>query len=539
MNGIFNNADFFPTPKDVIFKMLAGVNTEGKTILEPSAGKGDIINELLNGGANVLYCETSEPLQKILNGKGRFLCSDFLNVKSEDVSHINAIVMNPPFSKGAEHILHAYEVAPYGCDIVALCNLSTLKNVYSNNRKELLQVIESNGSYTNLGSCFDEAERKTGVEVAMIRLKKAGSTYEQEFEGFFMDEEEETNGSEGLMSYDVVRDLVNRYVAAVKIYDEQLNVGIKMNNLLNSFYGKGISFVCTEDDKPKLRNEFKKDLQRAGWKFIFNKLSLEKDMTRGVKESINKFIEEQTQIPFTVKNIWQMLNIIVQTRSQTYDKAIEEVFDKLTLHHDENRYNVQGWKSNSHYLIGKKFILPRMCEQEKWDRQAKSQTISTSYGGYFELMEDLNKALCYITGVKYSSIGDLKDYIRYRWKVTTKNSISFHQECDTHYNGALAKKQSLYEQGIQAEIKDIQCVYGECFDWGFFKVKAFKAGTMHFEFFEADVWGLLNQNVARIKGFPLYEYKQETDYQKRNAGKPTEPKQKANVEQEILFTVNL
>ena len=47
--------------------------------------------------------------------------------------------------------------------------------------------------------------------------------------GFFMDDEKEAETGAGLMPYNVVRDLVNRYVAAVKIFDEQIQAAVKMN----------------------------------------------------------------------------------------------------------------------------------------------------------------------------------------------------------------------------------------------------------------------------------------------------------------------
>ena len=50
MNSIFNK-NFYPTPQEVIFTMLNGVDVEGKTVLEPSAGKGDIVEELTVRGA--------------------------------------------------------------------------------------------------------------------------------------------------------------------------------------------------------------------------------------------------------------------------------------------------------------------------------------------------------------------------------------------------------------------------------------------------------------------------------------------------------
>ena len=40
------NSEFYPTPAEVIEIMLQGETIENKTILEPSAGKGDIVDYL-------------------------------------------------------------------------------------------------------------------------------------------------------------------------------------------------------------------------------------------------------------------------------------------------------------------------------------------------------------------------------------------------------------------------------------------------------------------------------------------------------------
>ncbi len=232
------NKDFFPTPLEVIEQMTDGETLQGKVILEPSGGKGDIVDYLINAGAkNVIACENNEDLKKILTTKCSIIESDFLNLTSDRISHIDMIIMNPPFSADERHILHAYNIAPAGCKIIALCNTSTLENTYTNSRKELKSIIEQCGNWKNLGDCFSEAERKTGVNVGLIKIQKAGASYNTEFEGFFMDEDPEEQQENGIMSYNVVRDLVNRYVAAVKLYDQQLNTGQQMNSLLSNFYG--------------------------------------------------------------------------------------------------------------------------------------------------------------------------------------------------------------------------------------------------------------------------------------------------------------
>ena len=471
---MFGN-DFFPTPDHVLDQMFSGLDLANKVVLEPSAGKGNIVDRLvLEGCKDVLAIEINPELRKILENKCRVIGSDFLETKSETISHIDVIVMNPPFSADERHINYAFEIAPPGCKIIALCNLSTIKHPHNKERAQLHSTVEEYGTWQNLGDCFVTAERTTSTEVAMIFLEKPGSNYNAEFDGFFLEDDPEEAQDNGIISYNVVRDLVNRYVAAIKLYDDQLLLGTRMDALLNGFYGEKLTFTCTEKGAPKLRNDFKKDLQKAGWAFIFGKMNLTKFATKGLKEDINRFVEQQQHIPFTMRNIYHMFDIVLGTRGQQMDKAILEVFDRLTKHHDDNRYRVPGWKSNSHFLITQKFVLPYMCQTDKWHTGNK---IQLNYGHYFELVDDMVKALCYLTGDNYDKFESMSPHIR-----------------------------------------TIQPEYGEQFQWTYFKVRAYKKGTMHFEFLDLDLWAKLNQHIAKLLGYPLFEHKSQTKYQQRNNG---------------------
>src|SRR5205085_8597927 len=97
---------------------------------------------------------------------------------------------------------------------------------------------------------------------------------------------------------------------------------------------------------------------REGWKFIFEKLNMQKYSTKGLREDLNRFVEQQSHIPFTMRNIYRMLEIVIGTQSARIDKAVLEVFDKITKYHDDNKLGLEGWKSNCHYLLTKKFIHP-------------------------------------------------------------------------------------------------------------------------------------------------------------------------------------
>lgn len=450
------NKDFYPTPEGVIAHMLDGINLKGKKVLEPSAGKGNIVDYLKRSGADVIACELNPDLRSIVQQKCTVIAADFLSVTKEQVSHMDLIVMNPPFSADERHILHAYEIAPDGCKVIALCNMDTLKNDYTRERRQLLSIIKNNGHFEDIGSPFEEGERATQVNVGLINLQKPGGTYDAEFDGFFMDDDPQENGSTaGLMPYNVVRDLVNRYITAIKLYDRQLELAQEMARITAGTFRGEIGMQVTADQAPLSRQQFKKAIQKSAWMHIFEKMNMEKHTTKGLREDINKFVEKQTHIPFTMRNVYHMLTIVIGTTSQRMDRAVLEVFDKLTQHYDENRYNVEGWKTNSHYLMNQRFILPYICEPNY-----RSSINVRYYNGNAELINDMSKAICYLEGVSYETIGDLR-------------------------------------------ANDLQA--NTWYEWGFFRYKVFKKGTGHFEFKDADVWARFNQHIARIKGYPLFE----------------------------------
>lgn len=64
MRNIFtDNKDFYPTPQPLIEEMLQEADIQGKTVLEPSAGNGDIVKALLAAGARqVIACENDPNL---------------------------------------------------------------------------------------------------------------------------------------------------------------------------------------------------------------------------------------------------------------------------------------------------------------------------------------------------------------------------------------------------------------------------------------------------------------------------------------------
>lgn len=473
--------EFYPTPLHVIELMTDGLNLQDKKVLEPSAGRGDIVEYLQRMGADVIACENNPDLSPTLAQKCRVIASDFFTLTSEQVSHLDFIIMNPPFSNADKHILHAYEIAPDGCKIISLCNIETMKNAYTNTRKTLLTVVENYGNWTDIGNPFNESERRTDVNTALLIIDKpAKDGSGQEFSGFFTDDDPTEQQFNGIMPYNVVRDIVNRYVEAVRIFDEQLETAVRLRAITSGFYGANLAFQVTEEGKPKSRNDFKKELQKSGWKFIFEKMNLQKVATRKLREDINKFVEQQVTVPFTMRNIYRMLEIVIGTTESRIGNAINEVFDTFTQYHADNKYNLPGWKTNSHFLLTKRFILPDGCEWKDYNGHC-----SLYYGRTVDNLNDLEKCLCYITGENWDQLSEDKKLIGYHTKL----------------------------------------IPGEWYETHFFKLRGYKKGTLHIEFKDAETWGKFNQRVAKIKGFPLFEAKEQTAYQKKQTGRPTEPSQ--------------
>jgi hypothetical protein len=461
------NPDFYPTPPEAAATMLDCLDLRGKTVLEPSAGSGNLIRECLNrGAAELMWCEAEPKLHGILtsirNATPAHSYADFQQVHPADVSHIDLIVMNPPFSADEAHILHAWEILPPGAELVALCNWNTIEGRYRRLQLQLGGLVEAYGSSECLGECFTTAERPTRVSVGMVRLRKPGQRVSaaDEFDGFFLGPDDIEAQGEGLIPYRRSRDIVNRYVEACRIYDEQVEAGVRLRSVLDGFFGGELGLQVTVEGAPVTRNRFRKDLQKAAWKHVFAEFLPAQMATSNLQKDINAFVEEQSKIPFTERNIYRMLQIVAGTQEQRVDRAVEEAIDSLTKHTKENRWGVEGWVTNSGYMLNRRFIRAYMAELTWSGRGVNLKT----YGSQSDEIRDLIKALCFLTGRSYDEVAQPK----------RPSSIGIFWP-------------------------------GEWYEWGFFRFRAYKKGTVHFEFLDEEVWASVNARYARIKGQVLPE----------------------------------
>ena len=240
----------------------------------------------------------------------------------------------------------------------------------------------------------------------MIRLHKP-KTDENEWQDYFFDTEEDAPEAQanGLITYDFVRDCVNRYIGAVQMFDEVMEASKRINSLTSAIGAGDIRFGATlttgNTSTVITKDQYKKALQKKAWQWLFDKFNMDKYITRQVREDINTYVERQKNMPFTMKNIYRMVEMIVGTHGDRMNRVLVEAFDKICSFSAENSTAGEKWKTNSDYKINKRFILPFICDYDtRW--ASLCQYVKVKYGRSRDDIEDVIKALCYMTGKDYN-----------------------------------------------------------------------------------------------------------------------------------------
>ena len=463
------DAEFYPTPKSVIRKMVEPYRNkiEDLAILEPSAGKGDILDFIkenyftsrYNNERFNPYClEKSKDLQFILNEKKyRVIGDDFLSYSGD--YFFDLIIMNPPFSNGDEHLLHAWNILKEG-DICCLLNAETLNNPFSERRKLIAKLIEDFGSVEFLGSAFQKAERTTDAEIAIVRLaKKEKNNLDFNFEG--VNSEDNINLNEDILNNQLMAlDTIGNMVLQYERLKETFVSFLKANDGLK-FYSQGlfteyatIEKLITADGNNKQKyNSFCDNTKLEIWKMVIDKTGMQRYMTNNVRQNFSKFITSQGSMDFTKENVKNLIRTLILNKNTILENAITDIFDLFTKYHKENRCYIEGWKTNDKWKVNMKVILPGFVE--------------TNYNGnysrnvhHWDQYSDIEKVMCYITGKTYESITHLDDLIR------------------------------------QVRIGDFSAQRSE-----FFTFRCYKKGTLHIEFNDPYLWEEFNLRACAGKNW--------------------------------------
>ena len=473
--------EFFPTPGSIASKMLGPYRSRMSwrrddsqdpivCILEPSAGKGDILDAIRKGydthyhGPKLLAIEQNPELVGLLHSKNyRVVSRDFLAYQPED--RIDLILMNPPFSIGARHLLHAWNILDRG-DIACLLNAETIRNPWTDERKLLASIIEEHGSVEYLGPAFQRSERPTDVEVALVRLRKEhGKRSALDFEFAMPDSKDEAlpdfataDVGSAVMRPDQMGALIRQYEMAKSAFVDYLKAREAIEFFCNGVIrdGKAIDIAAEAcgggrtgiREKEGAFEEFKDGIRLKFWEHILELVGLEKYLTADLRKKFGEYVEQQGAMALTKENISQVLETILLNSNGIMQQAVVAVFDLFTSYHKENRLHVEGWKTNDSWKVNRKVILPGYVAFE-------CNRFRESYYRHDEF-NDIDRAMCYLDGKRIEDVRTIR------------------QAFDPNNNVAEST---------------------------FFRIKYFKKGTIHLEFKDEALWARFNVSACEGKNW--------------------------------------
>lgn len=546
-----HTSEFYPTPESLVDKMLNGVDFNYiQTILEPSAGKGDILKVLArrkeekygNRKFDVDCIEIDPNLRQILKynfsderkhklyrckraiedkrkwnretntytGLSETDKFDLLQVEKElstffeNGIHIvyddfltyepfktyDLIIMNPPFSNGDKHLLKALTMQAKGGNIICLLNAETLRNPYTETRKELLKKLdEYNAQIEYIDNAFTKAERRTGVEVALIKVAIAEVQEESDIYNHFRKAEQIED------VYEDVTDLeVNDYIKAAV---NQFNVEVKAGIELIRQYKALVPYMLVSFDKENKYNEpilklkdtndrsyeeisinsYLKAVRLKYWRALLSNPKFTSKLTSKLQDEYREKVEKLADYDFSEFNIYTLsAEMNAQIKTGIEDEIIA-MFDRLTEEHSwypetqKNRHYYDGWATNKAHKIDKKVIIPCYGIFSSWS--GKPQVYEAR-----KCLEDIERILNFLDG------GMTRD-------IDLWHSL-----------------ENCFNQGIT---KNIQLKY--------FKATFYKKGTVHITFSCPELIERFNIYVAQNKNWlpPCYgkkAYKDMTDTEK-------------------------
>ncbi len=432
-----------------------------------------------NNGLNIDVLESYPDLVQVLRGKEYDVVGcDWLSY--EGVSYYDAVLMNPPFSAGAAHLLKAWDFLHDG-EIVCLLNEETIRNPCTGERRRLEQIIAQFGAVEDLGDCFSSAERSSDVRVAMVYLKKTAPDdapdlwarnpgAEQEHGVDFDGDPTMLAIRDNLGNMEHWFNLANEHwmrgienIRKAKFYLDQNKISDSRGSSREDFatiLELALSNVHT------CRAEFLRRHRRLAWTSVFSQMEFHRWLDSKQQERFMRDVERDSTIPFTAANIRDTLDNVFMSRKRLFDESVANVFDDLCGHAVENGSGPiaperlrsrcdrgEGWKTNDSYKVNEKLIFPYGVEM---GLSGCLRQRGYGSGTAAVVCSDLDRILCVLDGQPFDkchTVGRAVDNAR----------------------------------------------PGELVESDYFEIRGYKKGTLHLKWKRLDLWALFNQTAAAGK----------------------------------------
>jgi hypothetical protein len=499
-----DSKDYYPTPPALAAELLAGLKIDGHSIeyaggpiLEPSAGSGDLARAIekaagcwyignkrasdyrANANNDILTrlqldcIERSADLRAVLKENGfRVIHDDFLTFTPR--AHYKAIIMNPPFSEGARHLLHALRIMERGGEVRCILNAETIRNPCTNERKELAALLNKyNARITYKQDAFTHAARKTAVEVALVFVTippaPPVSRIRLELNAETTHRYQAAPDLAALVSSDPITAAVERYNAAAdglsRLYEEYDGIS-SLFTLPKKQGDSSAPAPCVSLNKSY--NDALRDLRGLFWEQLFDLPQIRDAMTLTMQNDYRERLHELRDYDFSRYNILTVREEISRNIVSGIESEIIRLFDDWTNLHYNSEYSknvhyYNGWCTNEAYKIGKRVIF-RCNVWSYWsDRLRPTHAL--------DQLANIEKTLHFLdtNGAAYNG-----DYLRADLK---------------------AAEDSFQTSKIQLH---------------YFTVTFYKKGTCHIEFTNADVLKSFNIFASQKKGWLPPSYGKKT-----------------------------
>lgn len=499
---------FYPTPSALAGKLFEAVNfNKVKTVLEPSAGKGDLVEFATQRKCTYRYgrsrtergysreekldCDCIEidtNLQAILKSKGlRVVHDDFLSFATR--KRYDLILMNPPFSDGDLHLLRAIEMAVNGGQIACILNAETIRNPCTNSRRVLAKKLKEVGaSIRFIEDAFARAERRAKVDVALVNISIPYTFADETIWENLKKAREAVNVDAGEQMNNLApKDNIERLILE---HDLMCEAGISLMRCYNGIVqhlttgedlayplitlniGEQSTYGAVGKCEPEHVNKLLRMVRTHYWQHLFDLPDLRNRLTYDMQQQYRSLIDEMSEYEFSKFNIQQVIERIMGQITVGVEDAIIKCFEKLSDEHSYNE-NVQndnihyynGWKTNKAHYVNNRCIIPTWgCFATAYRENSRGgwsdSYTSISPSGCFKVLSDLEKALNYLDNGETSDI-DLMQTLE-----AAKNAN---------------------------RNRNIECKY--------FTVTFFKKGTCHIKFRDQKIVDRLNIYVGRTKAW--------------------------------------
>lgn len=161
---------------------------------------------------------------------------------------------------------------------------------------------------------------------------------------------------------------------------------------------------------------------------------------------------------FSRENISVLLQTLSQSRGNIMRQCILEVFDALTLYHEQNRVHVEGWKTNDAWKVNERFILPDIVD-------ARYTILPVLNLHRLGLLRDLDRAMSSLEGRRLDDV-----------PMTVEQAL----------------RDLLQQHGVWS---------GVLVPSTYFELRAYCKGTVHFKFRDRSLWERFNRAAAEGKNW--------------------------------------